>query len=157
MEEFLWHSRIFVKKMWLRGNERCLFRHLCYAYPWNVCLLLKKPKDQEKPSAATGIHIYTAFLHQTLPVNSQVLPVLAHVQLYCRPWRQLLLVSRCRVSLHIHVVKSQFSTGLPSQPTATPSVLFLLKALLPAKTIKANRAEMFKCLMQNFVNSTVYL
>lgn len=29
--------------MWLKGNERCLFRHLCYAYLWNVCLLLKKP------------------------------------------------------------------------------------------------------------------
>lgn len=73
-----------------------LFNHLCYTYLWNVCLLLKT-QESGKVVISDQIQTYTAFLHQTLPVNSQVFPVLRHMWLYWCP----LTVSCCQVSLHI--------------------------------------------------------
>lgn len=90
---------MFKKKTWLRGNEKYLFHNLCYTYLWNVCLLLKT-QESGKVVISDRIQIYTACLHQTLPVNSQVFPVLRHMWLYCCPWCwQLLSVSCCQVSL----------------------------------------------------------
>lgn len=44
--------------MWLRGNERCLFRHLCYAYLWNVWQLLKTKGSGKAVSGDWNPDIY---------------------------------------------------------------------------------------------------
>lgn len=44
--------------MWLRGNEGCLFCHLCYAYLWNACLLLKTKGSGKAVSGGWNPYIY---------------------------------------------------------------------------------------------------
>lgn len=94
------------------------------------------------------IQTYTAFLHQTLPVNSQVFPVRRQMWLYCCP---LTVVALCRVarsrftSLDPPLAYAHVRTHRPLiHSKETPSVTFSLQALLQAKTIKANRVQMFK-------------
>ena len=81
---------IFKEDFAQRKCEDTSFHHLRYTYLWNAGLLLK---TQESGKVVNGDQIltYTAFLHQTLPVNSQVFPVLKHMWLYCCP---LTVVSR---------------------------------------------------------------
>lgn len=64
--------------------QRYPFHHLYDMYLWNVCLLLK---TQESGKVVIGDQIQTnaTFLHQTLPVNSQVFPALRYMWLYCCP------------------------------------------------------------------------
>lgn len=75
---------IFKEDIAQRKCGDTLFHHLRYTYLWNVGLLLK---TQESGKVVNGDQIltYTAFLHQTLPVNSQVFPVLRHMWLDCCP------------------------------------------------------------------------
>lgn len=96
---------IFGKKTLFRGNAKIPFpSSVCYTYLWNVCLLLKK---SGKVVISVRIQTYAAFLHQTLPVNSQVFPVLRHMWLYCCPPT---VVAPCGVarsrSTSLHVKKA---------------------------------------------------
>lgn len=139
--------------MCLRGNEGCLFRHLCYAYLWNVCLLLK-PKGSGK--AVSGNR--NPYVH-CIPASKTS----------CKQSSASCVSTRAQLLPVKTVVTCVTLPGLPPHPRRKKSILHWLtltahccticyvlsQALLPAKTIKANRAEMFKCLMQNFVNSTV--
>lgn len=140
---------IFKEDIAQRKCGDTLFHHLRYTYLWNVGLLLK---TQESGKVVNGDQIltYTAFLHQTLPVNSQVFPVLRHMWLYCCP---LTVVARSQREkkkkkgnpplAYAHVM----AHGPLIHSEETPSVTFSLQALLQAKTIKANRVQMFEPLL----------
>lgn len=139
--------------MWLRGNERCRFRHLCYAYPWNVCLLLKTKGSGKAVSGDWNPDIYRIPSSNTSCKQSSVSCLRTRVALLTPLKTVVACVALPGIAPHPRRKKSILHW---LTLTATPSVMFLLKALLPAKTIKANRAETFKCLMPNFANSTVY-
>lgn len=121
------------------------------------CLpVVEKPQESGKVVISDRIQICATCLHQTLPVNSQVLPVLRHMWLYCCPLRQSSSVSCWQVSLHILHGKKRGkkerrrkrlrpSIGLRPliDSEETPSVTFSSRDLLQAKTIKANGLQMF--------------
>lgn len=74
---------IFEKKT-QRKFKKYPFHHLCYTYLWNVCQVLKA-QESGKVVICAEIQTCTTFLHQTLPVNNQVLPVLRHMWLCSCP------------------------------------------------------------------------
>lgn len=124
---------------------------------------LLKTQESGKVVIADRIQAYPEFLYQTFPVNSQVLPVLRRTRLYCCP---LTAARVCRDSLRISGWKrgnpvpayTHVTAHSPPSPRLrseeTPSVTFSLRALLPAKTIKANGVQMFERLLPTSQCST---
>lgn len=125
--------------------ERYLRHHPWNTYLRNVCLLLKT-QESGKVVSSDRIQPSTAFLRQKLPVNSQVFPVLRHMWKHCCP--QTVVASAVLPGLALYPWTWGGNPPLAHSPLIhskeTPSVTFSLQALLQAKTIKANRVQMFE-------------
>lgn len=84
---------IFGKKTWLRGNGKIPFPSSVLHLSVECLPVIKKKSG--KVVISIRIQTYIAFLHQTLPVNSQVFPVFRHMWLYRCP---LTVVAPCGVA-----------------------------------------------------------